>query len=281
MEKKKRVKKLLIIVFLCVVLFFATLLGALGVGCIYAEKSWDFWSPNYSKIDLAPILEKESFTAEDYQIIYRQTGLIKLPLHDYLAEGKAQEIIRTQTFFFKKHEIDPVRIAPFTYIEYIEEYAPLATLKDGDIIISATTRVSWFRYGHAALVVDGYNGVILESFAPGYTSSLGYSIAFADLANFLILRPKANDNVKRQVVEYAKDHLMGLPYSLTVGVFSKKFPEKLKKTQCAHLVWYAYNKFGIDLDSTGGAVVKPRDIANSNELELVQAFGFDLDKLWG
>ena len=46
-------------------------------------------------------------------------------------------------------------------------------------------------------------------------------------------------------------------------------------------VWYAYKKFGIDLDSTGGAVVKPRDIANSNQGEVVQAFGFDLDKLWG
>lgn len=281
MEKANRIKNVVIGVCLSVVLFASAIFGALQLGCLYTEKSWDFWSPDYEKIDIAPILEKPELTAEDYEIIYRQTGLTKLAVDDYLTEGEAKEIIRTQTFFFKKHRVDPLCFAPFTYIEYIESYAPIAPLKDGDIIVTATTRVSWFRYGHAGLVVDGYNGVILESFAPGYPSSLGYSLAFADLANFIVLRPKVGKPIKKQVVEYAKEHLIDLPYSMTTGIFSKKFPETPKGTQCAHLVWYAYKKFGIDLDSTGGAVVKPRDIANSNQVEVVQAFGFDLDKLWG
>ena len=45
-------------------------------------------------------------------------------------------------------------------------------------------------------------------------------------------------------------------------------------------MWYAFKHFGIDIDSNGGAVVLPKDIANSDELELVQNFGFDPDKLW-
>ena len=278
---KKRIKKVIVVVILCVVILTLTFFGALGIGCVYAESTLRFWQPNYAKIDLTPILEKEELSADDYQIIYRQTGLTRLAVDDYLSQDQPQEIIRTQTFFFKKHEVEPFRFAPFTYIDYIDEYAPIAPLKDGDILVSSTTRVSWFRYGHSALVLDGYNGVILESFAPGYNSSLGYAISFADLANFIILRPKVSDSVKAQVVSYAKGNLIDLPYSLTTGIFSKKFPEKLEKTQCAHLVWYAYNKFGIDLDSTGGAVVKPRDIANSNHLEIVQVFGLDLDKLWG
>ena len=281
MSKVKRVKKIIVGIFLCIVLFATAVLGVLGLGCVYADKSWDFWSPQYEKIDLMPILEKAELTQADYETIYRQTGLTKLAVDDYLEDGKQLEIIRTQTFFFKRHKVEPFRFAPFTYIEYIENYAPIAPLQNGDIIVTATTRVSWFRYGHAALVVDGFNGVILESFAPGYNSSLGYTLAFADLANFIVLRPKVDARTKRQVVEYAKSNLIGLPYSMTTGIFSKKAPDKLEKTQCAHLVWYAYNKFGIDLDSTGGAVVKPRDIANSDYMEVVQVFGFDLDKLWG
>ena len=31
----------------------------------------------------------------------------------------------------------------------------------------------------------------------------------------------------------------------------------------------------------GGAIVKPQDIALSNQVEVVQAYGVDLDKLWG
>ena len=74
--------------------------------------------------------------------------------------------------------------------------------------------------------------------------------------------------------------MLGVPYRLTTGVFSKKSPRNLKTSQCAHFVWYAYKKFGIDLDSNGGKVVKPQDIALSDKVELVQAYGFNLDTLW-
>ena len=46
------------------------------------------------------------------------------------------------------------------------------------------------------------------------------------------------------------------------------------------LVWYAYQKFGLDLDGNGGALVLPFDLANSSQMELVQVFGFDPDRLW-
>ena len=267
-------------IFLCFILFFSALFGVLGLGCVYTKNSWDFWSPDYEKMDISAILEKTELSNSDYEILYNQTGLTRLAIDDYITAQQQTEILRTQAFFFRKHKVSPERIAPFSYIEYIEEYSPMAILKDGDILVTATTRVSWFRYGHAALVVDGNNGVILESFAPGQNSSLGYSLAFSDLANFIVLRPKTSDSVKAQVVEYAKSYMLDLPYSMTTGVFSKKFPDKIEKTQCAHLVWYAYKKFGLDLDSTGGGVVKPRDIANSDKVEVVQAFGFNPKNLW-
>ena len=70
----------------------------------------------------------------------------------------------------------------------------------------------------------------------------------------------------------------GIPYSAFAGIFTAK--DSIQKTQCAHLVWYAYRQFGLDLDGNGGALVLPFDLANSSQMELVQVFGFDPDRLW-
>jgi len=45
-------------------------------------------------------------------------------------------------------------------------------------------------------------------------------------------------------------------------------------------VWYAYNKFGVDLDSNGGMLAMVRDIALSDKAEVVQSFGFAPDARW-
>ena len=68
--------------------------------------------------------------------------------------------------------------------------------------------------------------------------------------------------------------MIDIEYSLLAGVFDgRDTNEPLKTTQCAHLVWYAYMKFGIDIDSNGGAKTTPRDILKSEELEVVQVYG--------
>jgi uncharacterized protein YycO len=97
----------------------------------------------------------------------------------------------------------------------------------------------------------------------------------------MILRPKIPAEKKQEIVNYATENLYGLPYRFTLGIFYRKFPENLRVSQCAHLVWYAYNKFGYDLDSDGGGIVKPQDMVCSDYVEVVQAYGFDLDSLWG
>ena len=96
----------------------------------------------------------------------------------------------------------------------------------------------------------------------------------------MVLRPKVDKDTRDDVADFVKDELMGVNYAFTVGIFSDKNPSKLKKTQCAHLIWYAYKQFGIDLDSNGGKIVKPQDMANSPYVEVVQIFGFHPEKLW-
>lgn len=49
--------------------------------------------------------------------------------------------------------------------------------------------------------------------------------------------------------------------------------QRLKKRSVRHLVWYAYKQFGLDLDADGSWLVTPRDIAKSDKLVVIEAFG--------
>ncbi len=280
-KKKKRIWLRITIILLSVVLFACSVLGVLQLGSWYTEKYWEHWRPTYEKVDITPLFSKTELTEEDYETLYRQTGLTKLGVDGLFAANRQRKMLDMQEVLFAEHQITADHFAPFTYIEEIETEMPLAVLEDGDILVSATTRVSWWRYGHAAIVINGKSGQILESLSPGVNSAVSYANTFADLANFLVLRPKMDAEVRIAAAQYAKENLQDIPYQMTTGIFTKKYnPEGLKTSQCAHLVWYAYKTQGYDLDSNGGLIVKPQDIALSEHVEVVQAFGFDLDTLW-
>ena len=128
--------------------------------------------------------------------------------------------------------------------------------------------------------MDGANFRIAESLEPGAVSAMDSASTFTNIANFLVLRPKLEQSVKTEIAQYVKENMLNVPYRLTTGILTKKYDENFPNSQCAHFVWHAYKKFGVDLDSNGGAIVKPQDIALSDKVEVVQAYGFDLDKLW-
>ncbi len=275
-KTKKRIAVLL--AFLLVVVLCA---GVLHIGCLYTQKSFRRWQPSYERVEISALLDKSILTDEEYELLYRQTGLTRLAIEDMRKnEVGKKKIVEIQTALFAPYKVKSRRIRSLTYVEEIDATSVLCDVKDGDIIVTSTTRVSWWRYGHAAIVVNGEQNLIAECFGPGEKSKLSHVNAFNERANFLILRPKVEEEKKTEIVEYVKEELLGVDYRFTTGIFSKKYAKNLKKTQCAHFVWYAYKKFGIDLDSNGGKIVKPRDIATSPKVELVQAFGFDLDKLW-
>ncbi len=280
LQKRKHKRKKWLAVLLAITLFVSCVLGVLQLGVWYTEKSWEHWYPDYAQVELRPLLEKSEKADADYRVIYEQTGLTKKGVDDLLAEGKIDKILQIQQGFFMRPNIIADHFSAFTYIEETDFYMPMIALKTGDILVSASTRVSWFRYGHAALVVDGDSELILEAICPGTKSRYGGANSFSYFVNFLVLRPKIDEQTKAIVAKYARQNLVGLPYGLTTGILSKKEAETLKRTQCAHLVWYAYKKLGIDLDSNGGLVVKPQDMALSPYVEVVQSYGFNLDTLW-
>lgn len=279
MQKGRKIAKRIAVIFLALFLMIAVIFGLGWFGALCADLSWGRWRPDYQKEDISSLLSKTELTEEEYTKIYRQTGLTKVAVDDCLSQGKQDRILRIQEAFFQSVELYKTCYAPFTYIETISGNIPLALLQDGDILISASTRVSFFRYGHAALVVDGEYGRILEALEPGSKSKMAAATTFSNLANFLVLRPKADVEIRCGVAEAAIRDLVGIEYSLTAGIFGDKYQEIPSSTQCAHLVWTAYKRYGIDLDRNGGSVVKPQDFL-SDKVDVVQVYGFDLDTLW-
>lgn len=270
-------------VLLCVVVGVLALLGGLQLTVVYAENSWTNWYPTYEKIDIEEIIFKPIKTDEDYDVLYRQTGLTKLGVDGLVESEQYAQIIKIQDFYFKQHSVDCHSFFPFTYLETLASGwdGPLCDLEDGDVIISATTHSFSMRVGHAVIVVDGENKEVVESLCVGMDSMLTSARTMTGLANYMVLRPTGiPKQIRKEVAKYVKNEMLGLPYDLAIGVLSKKFPEKPTKTQCAHLVWYGYKKFGYDIDGNGGLIVKPRDFFQSQYFEVVQIFGFNPETLW-
>lgn len=277
MERKKNGKNI-------VAITLAVIFSVCAIAFLFAETSfrlahkWKQWKPTYEKQDISALILQEELSSEEYELLYAQTGLTKIgidglrQMHDY---GK---ILNIQAAYFAKQRVWKDNFAPYTCIESIDEQIPNAALRAGDIVVSDTTHVMGFRLGHAALVLDS-KGSTLEAFSIGTDSEVAHISAFTTTASFIILRPK-NEETARRAAAYAKEDLEGIPYSFFRGILNKKNPKKLKDTQCAHIVWYAYKQCGLDLDSDGGGLVTPQDLANSEHLEVVQVYGFHPQKLW-
>lgn len=280
-EKAIKLSKKLIALIVC-----AAIIVSLGIACIglqiafVAADKIECWRPDYEKTDISGILDKRKLTGNDYAVLYKQTGLTKIGIDRALANGNAgkSRILSIQDDYFAEHKVINEFFAPFVCQDKIDGKVSYAYLEDGDIVVSSSTHISGWRAGHAGLVTSGSGNKILQASVVGETSDFGSMLDFNDRVNFIILSPKVDIETKAQVVEFAKDNLVGKIYDPTVGVLSKK--SNTDRTQCSHLVWLAYHEFGIDLDSNGGLVVTPKDLANSPYVDVVQVFGIDPIKLW-
>lgn len=271
----------------------------------------------------------------EIHLLSEQTGLSEATIQEMLHSGHVSELLFIHNIYFASVTIEEIRTTPLTISEWLAEdplpgYGgmPMVDIQNGDILITKNSRFLGWRNGHAGLVVDAENGLILEAIMLGSPSQLCNISKWESYPSFLVLRlreefmlPEDNDEVQcnttvtdvvvsdsadttaENVAAYASQHLVGVPYQLLAGVFSRELyrasrertrlstgatisvpdtasnvpeiaTEVLSGTQCAHLVWYAYKQFGIDLDSDGGLFVTPYDIQNSPYLEIVQSYGY-------
>lgn len=236
----------------------------------------------YADTDLSSILSKEHLTDADYELIYRCTGLTRAGVERCLAQGEEgkDRILQVQQSFCASYDVRHTQFGFFCVNDYLDRGIAVATafLENGDILVTPSVRLSGATMGHAGLVTDAEQGHVLQAIAYGWPSGIVSVREFTRRPAFMILSPHTDAATKEAVAAYAAEELVGIPYDITAGVLSDK--NSCNSTQCAHIIWYAYAQFGLDIDGDGGLVVTPHDLAVSLQLEVVQVYGFDLDELW-
>lgn len=290
-QEKRSVKIPSLRVLLAVIVTVSVIVCALYIPMVLTEPDAHIY-PDYPMEDLGPLLSKDSFSDEDYLTLYYQTGLGRPAVDEIreLYDDWQERILRFQQNFFRKVDYVCEKNSPISREESIIDEngnyisgTETAPLHEGYILITKSSHTYGWRNGHAALVVDAAGGKTLESVVLGENSSVQDISKWTNYPNFMLLRPKgATYDEMRQAAQTASEVLFDIPYDFTVGIFSPKAADKdkIKGTQCSHLVWQAYYYYGYDLDSDGGLIVTPKDIANSPELEVVQVYGVDPRNIW-
>ncbi len=260
--------------------------------------------PQIEKVSIEEILEKEDWDGEDYQILGEQTGLSREALVFMEEQGRQRELAALQESYFATVEVACVPNSLISKTEYVVDGRGMPAratgipyVEEGDILITCCSHVFGWRNGHAAIVVDADKRLVLEAQVLGSPSVITSLNVWEEYPSFLVLRLQGVDREERAAIaEYARNYLTGVSYHVTAGIWERLLPRggagghqqesygslRLEDggnipggTHCSHLVWYAYYQFGHDLDSDGGIVVTPRDIAGSKKLKIIQKYGVD------
>lgn len=290
----------------------ALCLLVLLVLALFTWKEWTEqfarWVPDYPQMALHPVTTVAILTQEEQAELLAQTGLTAIGLERLEQAGRLGELETFQQAFFtpgvEVHSQDLGEIqqilqndsfpmlcqknSPISWEESLLDsqglrgtYLPLVPLEVGDILLTSNSHGFGWRQGHAGLVVDAHQGITLESVVLGEPSITQWAHKWQGFPAAVILRPK-DPGLGQEAVVLAMEHLAEVPYDLLVGLTSPKAQsqEEISGTHCSHLIWQAYAWAGVDLDSNGGTIVSPQDLAHSPQLEVVQVWGMDPELLW-
>ncbi|MBR5246083.1 MAG: hypothetical protein IKV25_01775 [Clostridia bacterium] len=226
------------------------------------------------------------FTTEDYEVVLSQTGLGKPAFDSLVSQGRTDKIEEYREYFLMDKDYYCYREGVFACHESIQDgngefvdNPPFADIRNGDILVTLSIHSLGWRHGHAAIVTDAEKGVCVQAVMVGAKSNYGYVNTWKDFPMVALLRVKdENEETAQEIASFAESKLMGLPYSLFSGIITGRDSEKIPfATQCAHLVWYAYYHFGIDISPQGGRIITPYDFLKSEKLEVVQVYGSILE----
>lgn len=239
--------------------------------------------PGQVFMEIEGILSKEQMDEAEYRMLFSQTGLSRRAIEELPDATREEILVRAQSLFFTR----PVSYCSRSSLicwqeENVNNLLPeIWGLQDGDILISFCSHTFGWRNGHAAIVVDASKGETLEAVVMGEDSCLQSVQKWRRYPSFLVLRLKQASCEKRhEIAMYAKEHMEGIPYGFKTD-FLEHFKDRLIRepvdTDCSHLIWKSFLSFGYNLDSDGGLIVTPRDIAESPLLEIIQIYGIDPD----
>ncbi len=252
----------------------AYFLAAAYTASVFYTETLAYIPPKSERADISYIVEKNSLTEEDYDIIFSQTGLGKSAVDSL---NGYSELYVYQENYFSAPEFRCSRNSPVSSEEHITSSpVKLAPLEEGDILLTRCSHVLSWRNGHAAIVSSVSSGTTLEAVVIGRNSTTQNISKWTKYPNFMVLRLKDADRKKRaEIASHAMECLNDVPYNVFAGIFPMKYSlaGKTTGTQCAHLIWLAYAHFGYDIDSDKGLIVTPKDIGGSDLFEIVQTYG--------
>lgn len=286
-RNKKEIKRN-VILYGTVILVMAVLLVFILDASIEKEA---LWKPQYERLNLGTIINKEILEEEDYNTLLKQTGLgkdaVDVLMGRYEFPDKEKIFSQYQSNFFDPIHYECKRIGIITHEERLRDEKGelikafhIPSLKKGDILITKATHSLGWRHGHAAVITDSNKRQSLEAILLGQNSIIQSVDKWQTYPSFLILRLKTFDEeLANKIADFSLNTLNDVPYGLFTGI-PYKSSDVINQTQCAHLVWYSYFNFGYDIDSDGSWLVTPKDIANSPFLEVVQVYGMNPEDPW-
>lgn len=236
--------------------------------------------PQADYMNIQKVVQKTEWTDSEYMLLQEQTGLSKEALKNLQKFGKQEMLPNLQQAYFADVEICCVPNTPVTCEEFLTDGSGsevkgmlIPYVEDGDILVTNCSHFLGWRNGHAGIVIDAQNRLVLEAQVLGSPTVVNTLERWEKYPSFVVLRLKDVDLQKREkIAAYAAEKLIGVPYRLTAGIFGRE-DETINGTQCAHLIWTVYKKFGYDLDSDGGVFITPKDLAESSLLITVQEYG--------
>lgn len=243
------------------------------------------YTPDYAMIDLTPILAHETFSEDDYRTLFYQTGLGHAAIDELRTNEDFAGVLSVfQANFFAPVTVDCRRMAVTTCMEFtvdedgedVSAFLP-APAHTGDVVVMLSSHSFGWRHGHAGLMVSETQ--VLEAAMIGTDSDVYPLTMWTGHPTFVLLRYKnADEATLTELSRNARKTLETIPYSIFAGVFGKNEGYRPTKTQCAHIVWYAYHVKGFDIDRNGGNIVTVQDILYHPDFEIVQIYGLDPDE---
>jgi uncharacterized protein YycO len=170
-----------------------------------------------------------------------------------LVSERKESVIYTYANSFLKGEIGS------GYGAASQEKVSLTVLEPGDIVLGGWPNCAYGRFSHAGIYVG--NNMVLE----GYVD---YGLSLQDLSHYLnyselcLLRVEASREIKDQAVAYALAHQGQMFYPVA-------FKQGERYWNCTKIIWQAYNRQGINLDSINDLWIAPESFSASPNVKIL------------
>ncbi len=270
------------------------------------------YKPDYERASLSYIFEdiretgqfgkkeskKKNLTEEEYEAVFRQTGLGKAAVDYIIANEKdyEEELEYYQKIFFDGYPYTCAKIGVLTYNERMRDKdgnkvlgKEIIDLRPGDVLVNLSTHTMGLRHGHCGIVVNepkkGKEAKTIEAVYLGEPSEYQTTKKWRSCPTLVHLRISeeaaeskgyTQEQLGTLLAKFAEENCLDIDYGILPGIYNMK-SDRIRRTHCSHLIWYIFKEFGYDVDSNGGMIVTPADIAASDLFEIVQIYGMDPD----